>query len=160
VISLLQEWIAKHKTIDGVLKAIDTSKHPPPEPFNHEEIHAFFHEPEITPVPQLQEQVKNHTRTLHGLAKVWISSSASDRASPLAKPPHALTKPAHVAQGQFVWKTPDFDGMRKFLVEDKQFSADRIENVIKRLQKTQVRERERETEREGERVIKRLQKMR
>jgi len=27
--------------------------------------------------------------------------------------------------------------MRKFLVEDKQFSADRIENVIKRLQKTQ-----------------------
>ena len=27
--------------------------------------------------------------------------------------------------------------MRKFLVEDKQFSADRIENLIKRLQKTQ-----------------------
>jgi hypothetical protein len=28
-------------------------------------------------------------------------------------------------------------GMRKFLVEDKQFNVDRIENLIKRLQKTQ-----------------------
>jgi hypothetical protein len=40
----------------GVLKAIDASKHPPPEPFNHEEIHAFFKEPEITPVVELQEK--------------------------------------------------------------------------------------------------------
>ena len=146
VISLLQEWIAKHKTIDGVLKAIDTSKHPPPEPFNHEEIHAFFHEPEITPVPQLQEQVNNHTLCMVSRRFGFFLPQA------IEQPPHALTKKTCVAQGQFVWKTPDFDGMRKFLVEDKQFSADRIENVIKRLQKTQVREREteRETEREGE----------
>ena len=39
-----------------VMKAIDTSKHPPPEPFNHEEIHQFFKEPEITPVSELQEK--------------------------------------------------------------------------------------------------------
>lgn len=51
-----------------------------------------------------------------------------------------LTVVPLTAQSQFVWKTPDFDGMRKFLVEEKQFNADRIENVIKRLQKTQVRE--------------------
>ena len=38
------------------MKAIDASKHPPPEPFNHEEIHAFFKEPEITPVVELQEK--------------------------------------------------------------------------------------------------------
>ena len=51
-----QEWITKHKSINGVLKAIDTGKHPPPDPFNHEEIHAFFKEPEITPVSELQEK--------------------------------------------------------------------------------------------------------
>ena len=89
------EWISKHKSIAGVMKAVDTAKHPPPDPFNHEEIHAFFHEPEITQVSELQEK------------------------------------------GLLMWKTPDFEGMRKFLVEDKQFNPERIENVIKRLQKTQ-----------------------
>jgi flap endonuclease-1 len=50
------EWISKHKSINGVMKAIDNAKHPPPDPFNHEEIHAFFKEPEITPVSELQEK--------------------------------------------------------------------------------------------------------
>lgn len=51
-----QEWMTKHKSITSVLKAIDAGKHPPPDPFNHEEIHAFFHEPEITPVAELKEK--------------------------------------------------------------------------------------------------------
>lgn len=88
------EWITKHKSIAGVMKSIDSSKHPPPDPFNHEEIHAFFHEPEVSPTAELKEK------------------------------------------GLLTWKEPDFDGMRKFLVEGKQFNADRIENVITRLKKT------------------------
>ena len=73
-ISIRQEWIAKHKTIDGVLKAIDTSKHPPPDPFNHDEIHAFFKEPEITPVAQLQEQVQSkmhQMQDIHGRTRFY-----------------------------------------------------------------------------------------
>uniref|UniRef100_A0A7S0EIY2 Flap endonuclease 1 n=1 Tax=Hanusia phi TaxID=3032 RepID=A0A7S0EIY2_9CRYP len=87
-------WIEKYKSIASVVKNIDISKHPLPEPFNHEEIHSFFQQPEITDPKELE------------------------------------------AQGLLVWKEPNYEELREFLVTRFQFNKERIEHVLTRLKKT------------------------
>uniref|UniRef100_A0A6U4MAU8 Flap endonuclease 1 n=1 Tax=Hemiselmis andersenii TaxID=464988 RepID=A0A6U4MAU8_HEMAN len=50
------EKIQKHKDMAGVIRSIDQSKSALPDPFNHEEIHAFFDKPEVLSSEQIEEQ--------------------------------------------------------------------------------------------------------
>ncbi|KAG2440013.1 hypothetical protein HXX76_004130 [Chlamydomonas incerta] len=43
------QMIKKHGSIEGMLKELDASKYPVPDPFPHKESHEFFKNPEVTP---------------------------------------------------------------------------------------------------------------
>lgn len=49
--------------------------------------------------------------------------------------PEVTDPEAAEAAGQLKWGEPDVDGLRKFLVEEKQFAEDRVNKAIERLQK-------------------------
>jgi flap endonuclease-1 len=83
------KMIQDHKNIEGVLKNLDKTKYPLPEPFPFEEARALFVRPEV-----------------------------SDPATTELK-----------------WTDPNVDGLKKFLVEEKQFGEDRVNRAIERLQK-------------------------
>mmetsp|Transcript_53491 Transcript_53491/g.130700 ORF Transcript_53491/g.130700 Transcript_53491/m.130700 type:complete len:389 (-) Transcript_53491:11-1177(-) len=88
-----QTLIQKHKNIAGVVKSLDLTKHPIPDPFNHEEIHQFFEHPDVL-------------------------------------------DPATIEKEKMLeWGPPDEEGLKKFLIDEKQFSTSRIENLITKLKK-------------------------
>lgn len=41
------ELIKQHKSIEGIIKNIDTTKYPPPEDWNFEQARKLFLEPEV-----------------------------------------------------------------------------------------------------------------
>jgi len=83
--------IQEHKSIEGILKVLDQSKYPLPEPFPYEEARALFVTPEVADV--------------------------------------------EVASAGFKWGEVDADGLRKLLIDEKQFGEDRVNKAIERLQK-------------------------
>ena len=85
------KMIQEHKNIEGVLKNLDTTKYPLPEPFPFEEARQLFVNPEVTDV----------------------------------KCPDV----------DFKWTEPDAEGLKKFLVEEKQFAEERVNKAIERLNK-------------------------
>jgi len=83
--------IQDHKNIEGVIKALDTTKYPLPEPFPFEEARALFVQPDVLDV----------------------------------KAPEA----------EFRWKDCDAEGLKQYLIEEKQFGEERVNKAIERLQK-------------------------
>jgi len=81
--------IQEHKSIEGILKVLDTKKYPLPDPFPFEEARALFMTPEVT----------------------------------------------DPGTCELKWTEPDAEGLRKYLIEEKQFGEDRVNKAIERLQK-------------------------
>ncbi|KAL1528571.1 hypothetical protein AB1Y20_009912 [Prymnesium parvum] len=81
--------IQEHGSIEAILKKIDLTKHPLPEPFPFEDARKLFTDPDV------------------------VDPSSLD----------------------IKWTDCDVEGLRKYLIEDKQFAEDRVNKAIERLQK-------------------------
>lgn len=81
--------IQEHKNIEAILKVIDTTKYPLPEPFPFAEARGLFVAPDV------------------------IDAEACD----------------------LKWLDVDVPGLKKFLVEEKQFAEERVNKAIERMQK-------------------------
>jgi flap endonuclease-1 len=81
------ELIREHKTIDKILKVIDTKKYPIPEDWQYERARQLFKEPEVLDPSTIELK----------------------------------------------WEAPDEEGLVKFLVEEKNFSEDRIRKAVQKL---------------------------
>ena len=79
----------QHGSIEKILKTLDTTKYPPPEPFPYEEARALFVQPEV------------------------VDASTTE----------------------LKWGDPDVEGLRKYLIDEKQFGEERVNKAIERLQK-------------------------
>ena len=74
-----------------MLKHIDLTKNPPPEPFHYERCRQLFKNPEVTSREECEAAMK--------------------------------------------WTLPDEEGLIKFMVEEKQFSEERVKSGIARIKK-------------------------
>ena len=81
--------VQEHKSIEGILKVLDKTKYPLPEPFPFEEARQLFVTPEVAD-PETTE---------------------------------------------LKWSDPDVEGLKKFLIDDKQFAEERVNKAIERMQK-------------------------
>lgn len=81
--------VHEHGCIENILKSLDKTKYPLPEPFPFEEARSLFVHPEVV----------------------------------------------DVAAVDLKWNEVDADGLRKYLIDEKQFAEERVNKAIERLQK-------------------------
>lgn len=124
------KMIQDYGNIEGVLKALDTKKYQLPEPFPFEEARALFVQPDAIDPESIELKWNEVRRRLARLCHIQL-------------PARALTLLACArCRRQFLMCGPscdahqvDAEGLRKYLVEEKQFSEERINKAIERLQK-------------------------
>ncbi len=112
------ELIRKHKSMEGVLKALELKKTVIPDPFPYEEARELFNKPEVTDPAECPLK--------------WTEPDQA-RPPPPSTLPAGSRRPAALPPRRPSTSRSPQAGLIAYLVDEKQFAADRVTKAIERL---------------------------
>lgn len=111
------DLIQEHKSIENILKSIDSKKYVPPEDWNFEGARNLFLEPDVADPTDIEVKKNSFLYPL----KLIDNCRKCSR--------------FYRFFFQFKWTDPDEEGLVKYLCGDKQFNEERVRNGAKKLMK-------------------------